>query len=188
WFSEVQWIHLGAWRALRAQLPDLVEDLFLGGEASLVVLGEDLLPVDADDEDAAAAAHDLTVQAELFLQRGRQTGGSRKVVSNAAIVDANVHGRYQLSVISCPLSVEVGIGYQVSVPNKGASVPIPDTDTQAPSSNRLHQNRGHVLQPAPLVGCIDEDAAGLLEVFRVLLHDAKNLTFRNHPTESVGAA
>src|SRR5437016_5168887 len=88
WFSEVQWIHLGAWRALRAQLPDLVEDLFLGGEASLVVLGEDLLPVDADDEDAAAAAHDLTVQAELFLQRGRQTGGSRKVVSNAAIVDA----------------------------------------------------------------------------------------------------
>src|SRR5437870_1404627 len=96
--------------------------------------------------------------------------------------------RMCIVVIHCPLSVEVGIGYQVSVPNQEASVPIPDTRYPSPRrSNRLHQNRDHVVQPAPLVGRIDEDAAGLLEVFRVLLHDAENLTFRNHASESVGA-
>ena len=47
--------------------------------------------VDGHDEDAAAAADELTVDSELFLDFSRQTGGSREVVSNAAVVDPNVH-------------------------------------------------------------------------------------------------
>ena len=69
-----------------------VEDLPFGGEASLLDLGEDALAIDGDDEDPAAAAHDFAFNAELPLDLGRQTGGSRKVVSNAAVVDSNVHG------------------------------------------------------------------------------------------------
>jgi hypothetical protein len=69
----------------------LVEDLALRRKPPLFLLGEDGLPVDADDEDAAASANDLTVDPELPFDFSRQTGGSRQVVSNAAIVDSNVH-------------------------------------------------------------------------------------------------
>ncbi len=71
--------------------PEFGDDLCLGGEAPLILLREDGLSVNADDEDAAAASNDLAVEAQLFLQRGRQTGGSGKVVSNAAVVDSDVH-------------------------------------------------------------------------------------------------
>jgi hypothetical protein len=55
------------------------------------VLGEDPLVVDGDDEDAAAAADDLRVDAQLSLDLSRQTGGSGEVVSNAAVIDSDVH-------------------------------------------------------------------------------------------------
>ena len=69
-----------------------VEDLPFGGEASLLDLGEDALAIDGDDEDPAAAADDLAVDAEFAFDLSRQTGGSGKVISNAAVVDSNVHG------------------------------------------------------------------------------------------------
>jgi hypothetical protein len=62
------------------------------------VLGEDLLTVDADVEDAAAAADELTVDTEFTLDLSRQTGGSGEVVSNAAVVDSDVHISSQFSV------------------------------------------------------------------------------------------
>jgi len=70
----------------------LVENLALGGKSSLFLFREDLFPVDGDDEDAAAAADDLAVDAELSFDLSRQTGGSGEVVSNPAVVDSNVHG------------------------------------------------------------------------------------------------
>src|SRR5205823_10132112 len=63
----------------------------LRGKASLVVLGENALAVDSDVEDAAAAADDLRLDAELFLDLSRQTGGSREVVSNAAVINSYLH-------------------------------------------------------------------------------------------------
>src|SRR3954453_5589894 len=55
----------------RSTTPQLVDDLALAGEAAFFLLREDRLAVDADDEDAAAAADELTVDAELLHQRGR---------------------------------------------------------------------------------------------------------------------
>lgn len=59
------------------------------------MLGKDPLIIRGDEEDPAAAAHDLAVDSELFLDLSRQTGGSGEVVSNAAVVDANVHVELQ---------------------------------------------------------------------------------------------
>ena len=69
-----------------------VDDLSLGGKASLIVFREDALVVDSDVEDAAASAHDLTVDSQFLLDLGRQTGGPRQIVSDAAVVDSYVHG------------------------------------------------------------------------------------------------
>jgi hypothetical protein len=55
------------------------------------VFAEEELVVGGHFEDAAAAADDLAVDAELFLDFSRQTGGSGEVVSNAAVVDSDVH-------------------------------------------------------------------------------------------------
>ena len=73
------------------QRSHLVDDLALGREPSFILLGKDALSVDADDEDPAAAADDLAVDAEFAFYLSRQTGGSREVVSNAAVVDSNMH-------------------------------------------------------------------------------------------------
>jgi hypothetical protein len=56
------------------------------------VFGEDALVVDGHVEDAAASANDLAVDPELLLDLSRQTGGSGQVVSDAAVVDPDVHG------------------------------------------------------------------------------------------------
>jgi len=68
-----------------------LDDLALGRKASLFFFGEENEVVGGDDEDAAAAADELTVDPEVLLDRGRQTGGPGKVVSNAAVVDSNAH-------------------------------------------------------------------------------------------------
>lgn len=73
------------------QFPYLVQDLALGRETPLILLGEDRLLVDGDDEDPSAAADKLAVDAEFPFDLSRQTGGSWKIVSNAAVVDSNVH-------------------------------------------------------------------------------------------------
>ena len=51
---------------------------------------EDPLAVDGDVEDPAAAAHEMALDAQLFLDLSRQTGGSRKIVSNAAVIDPDL--------------------------------------------------------------------------------------------------
>jgi hypothetical protein len=55
------------------------------------VFGENALALDRHIEASAAAADDLAVDAELFLDLSRQTGGSGKVVSNAAVLDSDMH-------------------------------------------------------------------------------------------------
>ena len=69
----------------------LVEDLLLRGEALFIPLRENLLVVDEDVEHAAALADDLAVDSEGLLDLSRQTGSSGEVISNAAVVDSNVH-------------------------------------------------------------------------------------------------
>jgi hypothetical protein len=68
-----------------------VDDLALVGEASLVVFREDLLLPREDVEDASASADELRVFSELRLDLGRQTGGPGQVVSNAAVMDDDLH-------------------------------------------------------------------------------------------------
>jgi hypothetical protein len=75
---------------LRAQLPELVEDLAFGRKAAFLFFREELLVPDADDEDAAAAADEIAFETECLFDGGRQTGGSGEVVSNSAVVDSNV--------------------------------------------------------------------------------------------------
>jgi hypothetical protein len=69
----------------------LIEDLALGREAAFVLFREDHFLIDGHDEDSAAAANDLAVDAELAFDLSRQTGGSGEVVSNPAVVDSYVH-------------------------------------------------------------------------------------------------
>jgi len=83
------------WPELRRQFAQRVDDLALRREAAFFFFIEDLPVVDGDDEDAAAAADDLAVEAELFPDFSRQTGGSREVVSNAAVIDSNVHDDFR---------------------------------------------------------------------------------------------
>jgi len=64
-------------RRLRAQFADVIDDFLLRRKTAFVVLREDFLVVDRDDEDAAAAAYELTIEPGFFLDRRRQTGGSR---------------------------------------------------------------------------------------------------------------
>jgi hypothetical protein len=54
---------------------DLIEYFLVVGEAANVVLAPDLLAVHVDVEDAARALDQLGINAELLLDRSRQTGG-----------------------------------------------------------------------------------------------------------------
>jgi hypothetical protein len=83
---------------------EFFEDLALGWESALIPFREDRLPVNADDEDAAAAADDLAVDAEFSFDLSRQTGGSGEVVSNPAVVDSYVHGYVVFTRIAVTLS------------------------------------------------------------------------------------
>lgn len=76
---------------LRAQLPELVEDLAFGRKAAFLFFREEFLVTETDHEDAAAAADEIAVESECAFDGSRQTGGSGEVVSNSAVVDSNVH-------------------------------------------------------------------------------------------------
>jgi hypothetical protein len=76
-----------------AQCGHLVENLALGRETPFLFLREDGFVVDRDNEDSSAAADDFAVDPEFPFDLSRQTGGSWEVVSNAAVVDSNMHGR-----------------------------------------------------------------------------------------------
>ena len=69
-----------------------VDDLSCCREAIFLGFRENPGAVDGDDEDAAAAAGQFRGETELVFDCSRQTGGLRKVVSNAAIFDSDLHG------------------------------------------------------------------------------------------------
>jgi hypothetical protein len=52
-----------------------LHDLALRRKPAFLFLGEKLLVVDGHDEDAAAAADELTLEPEVLFDLGRQTGG-----------------------------------------------------------------------------------------------------------------
>ena len=81
----------GALASLRGQALDLREDLLVFGKAAGVVFAPDLRIVDVDVEDAAGAFDQFGRHLELLLDRIRQTGGRRKVVSLSAVFDGDVH-------------------------------------------------------------------------------------------------
>ncbi len=57
----------------------------------LLVFVEDLVVIDVDPEDPVAQTHEFRFDAERVPDCSRQTGGSRQVVSNAAVLDLHVH-------------------------------------------------------------------------------------------------
>jgi hypothetical protein len=71
-----------------------LDDLRLGGKTPLLFLREEGVVADGDDEDAAGTADEIGLEAEGLPDRGRQTGGPGKVVSNAAVVDSNAHAQW----------------------------------------------------------------------------------------------
>jgi hypothetical protein len=91
--SRQECLHYEASAAKRGHL---VENLALGREAALLFLREDDLAVDRDDEDTSAAADDFAVDPEFPFDLSRQTGGSWEIVSNAAIVDSNMHDQWRV--------------------------------------------------------------------------------------------
>jgi len=69
----------------------LSEDLAGLGEPAEGLLGKDEITVRPHFEDAAVRRHKLAVSPELVLQFVRQTGGTRFVVSLAAVLDPYFH-------------------------------------------------------------------------------------------------
>ncbi len=71
-------------------------------------LAVDQLAIDFDVEDSPAAFDEFDLNAELSLDRVRQTGGLGRVVSLYAVFNGNVHGgpliRRSLFAHACPLS------------------------------------------------------------------------------------
>ena len=67
-----------------------LQDLSFLGEAAHLVLGKDHLAVDLDVKYAALTADELGVHAVALLDRGRETRGPGRVVSNLAV--GNGHG------------------------------------------------------------------------------------------------
>jgi len=70
----------------------LLEDLFVGREAVVVLVGVGGLAVDEDLEDAADAFLQPGGDAVLVLDGGLQTGGLGEIVSLSAVEDLDVHG------------------------------------------------------------------------------------------------
>ena len=69
----------------------LLKNLLFGGKTSLVVLGKNFLAVSGHVEYAAPATSDYGVDVEFLFDLSRQTGGSRVVISNDAVLDLDVH-------------------------------------------------------------------------------------------------
>ena len=70
---------------------DPIEDFIVLGEPTDFALVPDLRAVDVNVKHAAGALDHLGVHPELTLNRLRQTGGRRVVVSFHAVLDADVH-------------------------------------------------------------------------------------------------
>ncbi len=70
---------------------NLVEHLVVLGEAPDVLLAPDLRAFDVYIEDAARPFDQLRLQLELALDRIRQTGGCREVVSLPTVLNGDFH-------------------------------------------------------------------------------------------------
>jgi hypothetical protein len=84
---------MGSW-SVRSLLPsgvDLLEDLLVGREPVVILVGVRGLPVDEDLEDPAGAFLQPGGDAVLVLDGGLQTGGLGEVVSLPAVQDLDVH-------------------------------------------------------------------------------------------------
>jgi len=71
--------------------PQELHHLAILGEPPEALLREEELSVPPDFEHPAFRLDQLRVDAERLLDFGRQTGGPRKVVSNAAVFDLECH-------------------------------------------------------------------------------------------------
>jgi hypothetical protein len=69
-----------------------VEHFLVFGEASFVLFGENQLAVDDHVELTWLANGQFRLRVESFLNLGRETHGTRFVVSNVAIDDFDLHG------------------------------------------------------------------------------------------------
>ncbi len=76
---------------LRRHDLDLVEHFVVLREPPNVALVPDLFALDVYVEDSARAFDQLGLDPKLLLDRLRQTGGSREVVSLSAVLDRDVH-------------------------------------------------------------------------------------------------
>ena len=75
----------------RLQLAHCIENFPMLRKAAGLLLTVDQLAIDFDVENAATALDHFDRNAELTLDRVRQTGGLGRVVSLYAILDGNVH-------------------------------------------------------------------------------------------------
>ncbi len=80
-------------RASARENGNLVQNLVVLGEPAGVVLGVDEFAVHRDVEDALAAFDEFGFDAPSLPDCRRQTGGVRKVVSNDAVSDRDLHHR-----------------------------------------------------------------------------------------------
>ena len=74
-------------------LADPGDDVHVVREALAAAPAVDHLPVHGDLVDPLLALDEFSVDIELFLDSGRQTGGLREVVSLDAIGDSDLHRR-----------------------------------------------------------------------------------------------
>ena len=74
-------------------LADPADDVHVVREALAAAPAVDHPPVHGDLVDPPLALDEFSVNAELFLDGGRQTGGLREVVSLDAIGDSDLHRR-----------------------------------------------------------------------------------------------
>ncbi len=90
------------------KLTEAVQYFRMFRESAGFLLAVDQLAIDFDVEDSPAALDEFGVDVEFGLNRVRQTGGLRRVVSLYAILDGNLHGdplvRHSWSAQTCPLS------------------------------------------------------------------------------------
>jgi hypothetical protein len=82
----------GAALLLHPQLLESRDDGLVLGELPGLGLGVDLLAVGVDVEDPAATLDELRLDSRFTPDEIRQTGGSRQVVSLAAVLNGHLHG------------------------------------------------------------------------------------------------
>ena len=96
-------------RLLRGvKLAEAVQDFGMVRKLAGFLLAVDQISIGFNVEDSPAALDEFGVDVEFGLNRVRQTGGLRRVVSLYAILDGNLHGdplvRHSWSAQTCPLS------------------------------------------------------------------------------------